>query len=98
MTLKNYINNINRRYKQGDATEHTFRGNLQQLLETLIPDIRTTNEPQRQACGAPDFILTRNDIPVGFIEAKDIGESDLEGKRKAGIINLIIFASFNVTL
>ncbi|MDD4729437.1 MAG: N-6 DNA methylase, partial [Dysgonamonadaceae bacterium] len=84
MTLKNYIDNINRRYQQGNATEHTFRGDLQQLLETLIPDIRATNEPQRQACGAPDFILTRNDIPVGFIEAKDIGDNDLEGRRKAG--------------
>ena len=84
MTIKNYIDNINRRYQQGNATEHTFRGDLQLLLETLIPDIRATNEPQRQACCAPDFILTRKDIPVGFIEAKDIGDSDLEGRRKSG--------------
>lgn len=84
MTLKNYIENINRRYLQGNSTEHTFRGDLQQLLERLIPGIQATNEPQRLACGAPDFILTRNDIPVGFIEAKDVGDTDLEGKRKAG--------------
>ena len=84
MSIKDYLSNINRRYLQGNATEHTFRGDLQQLLEALIPDIQATNEPQRQACGAPDFILTRKDIPVGFIEAKDIGDSDLEGKRKAG--------------
>lgn len=84
MTIKNYIDSINRRYQQGNATEHTFRGDLQQLLETLIPDIQATNEPQRQACGAPDFILTRKDIPVGFIEAKDIGDTDLEGRRKSG--------------
>lgn len=84
MTLKNYIENINRRYLQGNSTENTFRGDLQQLLERLIPGIQATNEPQRLACGAPDFILTRNDIPVGFIEAKDIGDTDLEGRRKAG--------------
>ena len=84
MTIKNYIENINRRYQQGNATEHTFRGDLQQLIETLIPDVHATNEPQRQACGAPDFILTRKDIPVGFIEAKDIGDTDLEGRRKSG--------------
>ena len=84
MILKNYIDSINRRYKLGNFTEHTFRGDLQQLLETMIPDIRATNEPQRQACGAPDYILTRKDIPVGFIEAKDIGDNDLEGNRKAG--------------
>ena len=32
-----------------------------------------TNEPRRIACGAPDFIVTRGVIPVGYIEAKDIG-------------------------
>jgi predicted helicase len=32
-----------------------------------------TNEPARIDCGAPDYILTRKEIPVGYIEAKDIG-------------------------
>ncbi|MCK5718951.1 MAG: DNA methyltransferase, partial [Thiomargarita sp.] len=84
MTLEEYINTINQRYKLGNATEHSFRGDLQQLLESLMPEIRATNEPKRQACGAPDYILTKNEIPVGFIEAKDIGNKDLEGKKKAG--------------
>ena len=54
MTIDQYINNINQRYKLGNATEHTFRGDLQQLLESLAPEIRATNEPKRQTCGAPD--------------------------------------------
>lgn len=62
MTIENYIDNINQRYKLGNATEHTFRGDLQNLLETLLPDIRATNEPKRQSCGAPDYILTNKDI------------------------------------
>ena len=84
MTIAEYIENINKRYKLGNATEHTFRGDLQQLLETLVPEIRATNEPKRQSCGAPDYILTKKDIPVGFIEAKDIGDKDLEGTKKTG--------------
>ena len=84
MTLEQYIDNINKRYKLGNATEHTFRGDLQQLLESLVPDIRATNEPKRQSCGAPDYILTKKEIPVGFIEAKDIGDKDLEGAKKTG--------------
>lgn len=84
MTLDQYIDNINKRYKLGNATEHTFRGDLQQLLESLVPDIRATNEPKRQSCGAPDYILTKKEIPVGFIEAKDIGDKDLEGAKKTG--------------
>ena len=83
MTLEQYIDNIDKRYRLGNATEHTFRGDLQQLLESMIPTIRATNEPKRQTCGAPDYILTKKDIPVGFIEAKDIGDKDLEGKKKS---------------
>ena len=84
MTIDQYLANINNRYKQGNATEHTFRGDLQTLIETLVSDIVATNEPKRQRCGAPDYILTRKDIPVGFIEAKDIGDTDLEGNKKTG--------------
>jgi predicted helicase len=84
MTLEQYIANISQRYKLGNATEHTFRGDLQQLIETLVPTIRATNEPKRQKCGAPDYIITKKDIPVGFIEAKDIGDKDLDGLKKTG--------------
>jgi hypothetical protein len=91
MTLELYITNLNNRYQIGNATEHTFRGDLQQLLESLAPDIQATNEPKRQSCGAPDYILTKKDastssasIPVGFIEAKDIGDKDLDGVKKTG--------------
>ena len=84
MTIEQYLDNINKRFKLGNATEHTFRGDLQQLIESLVPTIRATNEPKRQSCGAPDYILTKKDIPVGFIEAKDIGDKDLEGAKKAG--------------
>lgn len=84
MTTTQYIENINKRYKLGNATEHTFRGDLQQLIEDLVPGIRATNEPKRQSCGAPDYILTKKDIPIGFIEAKDIGDPDLDGLKKTG--------------
>ncbi|WP_027003025.1 type ISP restriction/modification enzyme [Hugenholtzia roseola] len=84
MVVSEYIEILNQRYALGNTTEHTFRGDLQQLLESLLPDLHITNEPKRQACGAPDYILTKNEIPVGFIEAKDIGEKDLEGTKKTG--------------
>nr|WP_293285151.1 type ISP restriction/modification enzyme [Allomuricauda sp.] len=84
MTIAHYVNNLDQRFQLGNATEHTFRGDLQQLLESLVPEIRATNEPKRQRCGAPDYILTKKDIPVGFIEAKDIGDKDLDGTKKSG--------------
>ena len=84
MTIDQYIQNINSAHKRGNATEHTYRGDLKQLIESLAIDIIATNEPSRQACGAPDYILTKRDIPVGFIEAKDIGDRDLDGLKKIG--------------
>jgi predicted helicase len=84
MAIEQYIDRINQRYKQGNATEHTFRVDLGNLLEALVPEISATNEPKRQACGAPDYIISKGEIPVGFIEAKDIGDKDLEGKKKTG--------------
>ena len=72
MTLNEYVSKLNQRYKLGNATEHTYRGDLGQLLETILSDVRVTNEPKRQSCGAPDYILTKNEIPVGLQLIKNI--------------------------
>jgi len=77
--IKRYIAELNRLYKAGNATEHSYRPALQNLLSVLISSLQVTNEPKRIACGAPDFIVTRGAVPVGYIEAKDIG-ADLYGK------------------
>jgi len=81
--LQRYVNNISSLYRQGNATEHSYRGDLQHLIEHIVPIVKAINEPKRQTCGAPDYILTKKDIPDGFIEAKDIGDKDLEGKKKS---------------
>ena len=96
MTLSQYIEKINTLYKTGNAREHSYRGDLQNLLMAILPDVLVTNEPARVACGAPDYVLTRKDIPIGYVEAKDIGV-DLKDKKlkeqfdryKSGLTNLI---------
>lgn len=82
--ISDYLHTLNQRYQLGNATEHTFRGDLAQLIEKIAPNITATNEPKRQKCGAPDYILTHKNIPIGFIEAKDIGDKDLDGQKKTG--------------
>lgn len=76
MKILRYIESLNARYRTGISTEHSYRSDLLDLIESLVPGITITNEPKRVACGAPDYIITRRNIPVGYIEAKDIG-SDL---------------------
>ncbi|MBI3949649.1 MAG: N-6 DNA methylase [Acidobacteria bacterium] len=69
-----YLRNIERAFLTGKATEHTYRPALEEWIESLADGIVATNEPKRVNCGAPDFIITRGEIPLGYIEAKDIGE------------------------
>jgi hypothetical protein len=73
MNLQSYLDKLNLHYRTGFSTEHTYRGDLQSLLSSLLPEVWITNEPARIACGAPDFVLTKKEIPIGYIEAKDIG-------------------------
>lgn len=98
MNLTSYVEALNRRYVTGRAREHSYRPDLQNLLETLTPDYLITNEPARIDCGAPDYVITsRDNVPVGYIEAKDIGVDlgakslrEQFGRYKASLDNLII--------
>ncbi|MEA3349241.1 MAG: N-6 DNA methylase, partial [Chloroflexota bacterium] len=72
-TFKTYLQTLKKTLATGDATEHSHRGALGTLLETLDESLSVVNEPKRIACGAPDYIILRAQTPIGYIEAKDIG-------------------------
>ncbi len=73
MDFKGYLKAISSKLATGDATEHSHRPALQALLESASKEINAVNEPRRIKCGAPDFIVNRKDVPVGYVECKDIG-------------------------
>jgi predicted helicase len=75
MTLLEYINAINERYALGNTSEHTFRGDLQRLLEGYCSGYSVTNEPKKQKFGAPDYVITKKDISIGYLEAKDLDKN-----------------------
>lgn len=60
MNIHQYLESVNQRHKLGNAREHTYRGDLQQYLETIPPGVSVTNEPKRQKCGAPDYTLSKS--------------------------------------
>lgn len=69
--IKAYLHAIEQALKAGNSTEHTHRPALKTLLEDVGGnEIRATNEPTQIACGAPDFIITRGVVPLGYVEAK----------------------------
>ncbi len=76
-----YLEQLAQALKQGNATEHTHRPALKTLLESLAPGLTATNEPKRIACGSPDFVISRGTVPMGYVEAKDIGVSLAEAEK-----------------
>lgn len=73
--LKSYLSAVEHALKAGNATEHTHRPALKALIESIDLQVTATNEPKRIACGAPDYIITRDGLTIGYIEAKDVGKS-----------------------
>lgn len=57
MTIDQYISITSGKFKQGNSSEHTYRGVLEQLIESIVPHVKATNEPNGQKCGEPDYII-----------------------------------------
>jgi len=70
-----YILTIEKELVAGNTTEHSHRSALKTLIEGLAKGVTATNEPKRIECGAPDFLVTKGALTVGYIEAKDVGQS-----------------------
>jgi hypothetical protein len=74
MTIQEYVDRVNQKYKTGILVEDGYREDIKILLETITSDVLITYESTRIACGAPDYIITNKNIPVAYVEAKDIGK------------------------
>ncbi len=73
--IDKYLRDIEDALRQGDATEHTHRPFLKTLVESLGEKITATNEPKQRHGNAPDYIVLKDRVPIGYIEAKDVGKS-----------------------
>ena len=97
MQINEYLKLIKNKFSTGISTEHSYRADLQNLLNEMVKGITITNEPKRQKCGAPDYIIQKKEVPLGYIEAKDIGidlnkteKSDQMKRYLSSLDNLIL--------
>ncbi len=96
--LQAYCNSLKTTFATKQATEHSYRSALENLIQGLGgQQVRALNEPKRIACGAPDFIVERGGVPIGHVECKDVGvpldlvEKDTQLKRyRESLPNLIL--------
>lgn len=76
-----YVKEIDKLYQTGLTTEHSFRPALAQLLHDCT-GCTVVNEQTHIDCGAPDLTLLNKQLPVAYIEAKDLEDGDLDGRKK----------------
>ncbi|MDA0245254.1 MAG: N-6 DNA methylase [Chloroflexi bacterium] len=95
--FNSYLRECKQQLGTGLAREHAYRPALKNLLSALHPTAVIINDPARIACGAPDFILLRDNVPFGYIEAKDMGNdlaetaaSDQLRRYRDSLSNLIL--------
>ncbi len=74
-----YVANLNSEFRK-DAREHTYRKTLQEFIESLGKtagkNLSAKNELERLKGNiAPDLTIEENDVPIGWIETKDVGVS-----------------------
>jgi hypothetical protein len=95
--IETYLTNVRADYRHGIATEHTYRPALKILIETLLPGTEASNDPKHIACGAPDFVVEKGKVPLGYVETKDIGV-DLDKVEKTDQMRRYLKALHNLIL
>ena len=80
MNIQSYLDQVRAKYASGQATEHSYRPALQALFESIDPGLTVINEPKRSDTGMPDFLFRRGDVPVGWVEAKDVDKDVIKLK------------------
>lgn len=72
MTIQEYVDQLNTRYKTGISREHSYRGDLKLLLGSLLPELLVTNEPTLTDIGgyqpAEKWLKCRRDRELSFEE------------------------------
>ncbi len=75
--VRDYLTEIQSKYRTDIAGEHAYRPALQKLLQSADTGLNAVNDPARTAIGMPDFVVLRQpgNVPIGIVEAKDIGNA-----------------------
>lgn len=75
MDVAGYLERVRTLYASGQTTEHSFRPALVELFQSIDPTLSIINEPKHLTdVGAPDFVFNRDNVAIGWCEAKDIGK------------------------
>lgn len=97
--FKNYIQSISSKFSHEETTEMGYRTNFEILLKDIFITIKVTrldHDAKAKQGNKPDFVVVKYDIPILYIETKDIGisldkvEKSEQMRRYYGYTNLVL--------
>jgi len=97
--FNNYIQSISSKFSHAETSEMGYRADFEILLKGIFESInvkRVDHDPKAKQGNKPDFIVINKDVPLLYIEAKDIGvsldkvEKSKQMARYFGYTNLVL--------
>ena len=73
-----YIQSVSKKFSHKETSEMGYRADFEILLKGIFESInvkRIDHDARAKQGNKPDFVVLKNDIPILYIEAKDIGVS-----------------------
>ncbi|MBU0569939.1 N-6 DNA methylase [Patescibacteria group bacterium] len=97
--FESYIQSVSSKFTHEEMSEMGYRTDFEILLKGIFESIKVSrfdNDPKAKGGNKPDFVVVKNDIPLLYIETKDIGvsldkvEKSEQMSRYFGYANLIL--------
>lgn len=97
--VQNYINSITTKYAHEETSEYGYRTDFELLLKGIFESInisRFDHDAKAKQGNKPDFVVIKDDVPILYIETKDIGvsldkiEKSEQMSRYFGYANLVL--------
>lgn len=95
----NYIKSVSNKFSHKETSEMGYRTDFENLLKGIFYSInvkRIDHDARAKQGNKPDFVVLKNDVPILYIEAKDIGisldkvEKSEQMARYFGYANLVL--------
>lgn len=77
-TFENYLASVSKKFTRTETSEMGYRTDFEILLKDIFQSINVTrfdHDPKAKQGNKPDFVVVKFDVPLLYIETKDIGIS-----------------------
>lgn len=97
--VESYIQSVSKKFVHETTSEYGYRTDFELLLKGVFETIKVSrfdNDPKAKEGNKPDFVVIKDDVPLLYIETKDIGvsldkvEKSEQMSRYYGYANLVL--------